>query len=241
MNQDIVIDNISVITESPNGLILIREAIMEMAISGKLSASSKTLMKDNQSLPSDWEVKKFSDIVNFSIGKTPPTKDAKFWGGLDSIMWVSIGDMVDGDRVLETNRRVSPIAQTEIFRKPPWPSGTLLMSFKLTIGKMSRLGAPAFFNEAIFSFDSGSEITNEYLFRVLPIISSRANSKGAIKGNTLNSESIREMKIPLPPIEEQKRLVDIIDEMYSICDELAKALDLKQKISENFARSAVLS
>lgn len=241
MNQNLVIDNLSVITESPNGLSLIREAIMEMAISGKLSAPPNKLTDKDQSLPSDWEVKKFSEIVNFSIGKTPPTKDTKFWGGLDSIMWVSIGDMVDGDRVLETNRRVSPIAQTEIFRRPPWPSGTLLMSFKLTIGKMSRLGAPAFFNEAIFAFDSGSEITNEYLFRVLPILSSRANSKGAIKGNTLNSESIREMKIPLPPIKEQSRLVEVIDDLYSICDELSQALDLKHRLSENFARSAVLS
>ena len=94
------------------------------------------------------------------------------------------------------------------------------MSFKLTIGKVSRLAVPAFFNEAIFAFDSGNEVTNEFLFRVLPFISQRAESKGAIKGNTLNSQSIRKMLIPIPPVDEQSRLVKIIDKLKQICDDL---------------------
>ena len=128
-------------------------------------------------------------------------------------------------------------AQEKIFRREPWPVGTLLMSFKLTIGKIARLGKPAFFNEAIFAFDSGNQITNEYLFRVLPVLSQRAESKGAIKGNTLNSDSIRKMLIPIPPIDEQKILINVIDEINDKC----KALEEQSRVSAtlcNYARKS---
>lgn len=39
------------------------------------------------------------------------------------------------------------------------------------------------------------------------------DTKGAIKGNTLNSKSLKELLIPLPPIEEQKRIVNKIEEL----------------------------
>ena len=113
------------------------------------------------------------------------------------------------------------------------------MSFKLTIGKMSRLGCPAFFNEAIFAFDSGNKITNEFLFRVLPLISSQANSKGAIKGSTLNSESIGQMQVPIPPIDEQKLIVEKVDELMAFCDQLESELKSRSEVVEKFARSVV--
>lgn len=109
----------------------------------------------------------------------------------------------------------------------------------MTIGKVSRLASPAFFNEAIFAFDSGNEVTNEFLFRVLPFISQRVDSKGVIKGNTLNSQSIRKMLIPIPPIDEQSRLVNIIDQLNQFCDDLESQLSTQVSLAEKFARSIV--
>jgi type I restriction enzyme S subunit len=232
-------ENWKVMAGTPESLESLRVLILTLAVSGKLSRQLRTTNESNSLLPIDWGLKEFSEVANFSIGKTPPTKETKYWGGEDSIMWVSIGDMQNGGKVLETNRRISPSAQSEIFRRSPWPPGTLLMSFKLTIGKVSRLVSPAFFNEAIFAFDSGNEVTNEYLFRVLPFISQRADSKGAIKGNTLNSQSIRKMLIPIPPIDEQSRLVNIIDQLNQFCDDLESQLSTQVSLAEKFARSIV--
>lgn len=232
-------DNLGVIAGTPDGIESLRKKILAVAVGGKLSRSSQFEEDSDSLLPQGWELKEFSDVANFSIGKTPPTKETKYWGGDDSIVWVSIGDMVDGGQVRETARRVSLSAQSEIFRRSPWPSGTLLMSFKLTIGKMARLAVPAFFNEAIIAFDSGNETTNEFLFRVLPFISQNAESKGAIKGNTLNSQSIREMLIPIPPIEEQSRLVNVIDGLNQLCNQLESQLSTKTSIAERLARSVV--
>lgn len=231
--------NWDVIAGTPEAIESLRDLILSLAVSGELSRQLRTTNESNSLLPIDWELKEFSEVANFSIGKTPPTKETKYWGGEDSIMWVSIGDMQNGGKVLETNRRISPSAQSEIFRRSPWPPGTMLMSFKLTIGKVSRLASPAFFNEAIFAFDSGNEVTNEFLFRVLPFISQRADSKGVIKGNTLNSQSIRKMLIPIPPIDEQSRLVNIIDQLNQFCDDLESQLSTHVSLAEKFARSIV--
>ena len=88
------------------------------------------------------------------------------------------------------------------------------MSFKLTIGKVSILGINAVHNEAIisiFPFVSDDNITRDYLFNFLAIITGYTASTDAIKGATLNSKKISEMLVPLPPLQEQKRIVIALD------------------------------
>ena len=90
------------------------------------------------------------------------------------------------------------------------------MSFKLTVGKVSILGIDAFHNEAIISiypFVDPDKITTMFLFATLPLLSQSGDTKSAIKGNTLNSDSLDALLIPLPPIMEQKRIFDKLHEL----------------------------
>jgi type I restriction enzyme S subunit len=239
MKHQALLEHFNDFIESPNGVDRLREIILELAVSGNLSQESNEILNSETSLPSSWSLKPFSEIARYTIGKTPPTKDSSYWSNDKHIMWVSIADIQNGKTISESNKYVSELAQAKIFRKEPWPVGTLLMSFKLTIGKMARLGCPAYFNEAIFAFDSGNEITNEYLFRVLPLLSQRANSKGAIKGNTLNSDSISEMLIPLPPLVEQSRIVEVIDELIEKCEVLKANINYRESIGSAARKSFV--
>lgn len=121
-------------------------------------------------LPATWRWVRFKQIVNFTAGRTPPTKDATYWSDSGGHHWVSIGDMPEGGTVTATARRVSARAADDIFRQQPDPVGTVLMSFKLTIGKVARLAVPAYHNEAIISIDTPFDETREYLFRTLPLV-----------------------------------------------------------------------
>lgn len=239
VNLNTILDNFQEFIEAPNGIRRFNDLILDLAVSGRLNLGSTQPIDDKTGLPVNWEIKTFTEIASFTIGKTPPTKDSSYWGSSDSIMWVSIADIQSGESILQSRKYVTKSAQEKIFRREPWPVGTLLMSFKLTIGKIARLGKPAFFNEAIFAFDSGNQITNEYLFRVLPVLSQKAESKGAIKGNTLNSDSIRKMLIPMPPIDEQEILIRVIDEISDKC----KALEEQSRASAtlcNYARKSAI-
>ena len=160
-------------------------------------------------IPDSWEWIRFGNLVNFSMGKTPPRKESEYWS-TPIHNWVSIADLVEEGHVKETKEGVSEYAAKNTFKNQISPAGTLLMSFKLTVGKTSILDINAFHNEAIISiypFVDNDRIMTEYLFRVMPLLSQLGDTKSAIKGATLNSNSIRTLMIPLPPIREQWRIV----------------------------------
>ena len=166
-------------------------------------------------IPESWEWIRFKDLVDYSMGKTPPRKETEYWSN-GTLPWVSIADLVADGTVTATKECVNNFAAENTFKGKISKAGTLLMSFKLTVGKVSILGIDAFHNEAIISiypFVDPNKITTKFLFATLPLLSQSGDTKSAIKGNTLNSDSLDALLIPLPPIMEQKRIFDKLHEL----------------------------
>ena len=161
-------------------------------------------------LPYNWCWCRFSNIASMTIGKTPARGEQTYWIN-GKYNWVSISDMVDGGSISTTKEKVSDLAVKEVFSAPISEKGCLLMSFKLSIGKTSILDIDAFHNEAIITIrpviDKEYAMRN-YLFKVLPLIANFGESKDAIKGKTLNSKSLSNLLIPLPPLQEQQRIIE---------------------------------
>ena len=158
-------------------------------------------------LPSGWSAGHFGDLADFRIGRTPPRADKKYWD--DGIHpWISIADMTPFGTVSDTKERVSEIAYREIFRGALVPAGSLLMSFKLTIGRMARCGLPTFHNEAIISFlpKAPDDVNPDYLFYCLGQIDYGLYQDTAVKGKTLNKAKIESIEVALPPPDEQGRI-----------------------------------
>ena len=68
-----------------------------------------------------------------------------------------------------------------------------------------------------------------FLFNILPLLSQNGNTKTAIKGNTLNSESLDALFIPLPSLNEQQRIVDKIKELEPYINDYDKAYEKIEK------------
>lgn len=176
-------------------------------------------------IPDSWKWVRFGEIVDFRLGKTPPRVDAKAWG--NDYRWVSISDMVSGGHVNQTKEGISETGFQSAFGGVISPKGTLIMSFKLTIGCVSILDIDALHNEAIisiFPIVNKNEIMRDYLFKIMPYVSKTGDSKKAIKGNTLNSKSISNLLVPLPPLAEQKRIVDKLDAILPLVNELSEVV-----------------
>lgn len=141
-------------------------------------------------------------------GKTPPRGEQAYWSN-GIYPWVSISDMVDGGKILNTREKISEIAASQIFHSQPSPKGSLLMSFKLTIGKISILDVDAYHNEAIVTINPflRQDIVSLYLMTFLTMLSLQGDSKDAIKGKTLNSKSLYNILLPLPPLKEVSRII----------------------------------
>ena len=173
-------------------------------------------------LQAEWLWARFGLIADFSAGRTPARNEPSYWEpGVHP--WVSIADIRDGGTLNVTKESVSKTAAEHVFKARPCEVGTIIMSFKLTIGKIARLGTPAFHNEAIVSIRPHLPDLDPWLFLTLPSLARQVTAKNAIKGATLNRTSISNIPIPLPPLAEQHRIVAKVDELMALCDRLEAA------------------
>jgi type I restriction enzyme S subunit len=173
-----------------------------------MSSKFKNLKTD--SLPSDWSADFFGNLVDYKLGKTPPRASSIYWKE-GQYPWVSISDMTPHGVVTETAEKVSQEAFDTVFRRKLVPAGSLLMSFKLTIGRMSRLGVSAFHNEAIISFrPDPKKLSEDYISYYLSQINYKDYQDTAIKGQTLNKGKLSALEIALPPLPEQKKIAYIL-------------------------------
>lgn len=159
--------------------------------------------------------------MNFELGKTPDRHTEKFWSN-GIYPWFSISDMKDKKVIFESKEKISEVAFNEKFNRKLSPKGTLLMSFKLTLGRTSILGMDAVHNEAIISiypFENVENITRDYLMNILGLMVEYVDQTDAIKGATLNSNKLKQMFIPLPPLDEQKRIISKINEFEPLLSE----------------------
>ncbi len=186
-------------------------------------------------IPESWMWVRLGDIVRYSIGKTPPRMESQWWG--QGIAWVSIADMPESGHVRKTKESVTNIAISKIFRGNISKAGTLLMSFKLTVGRVSILDIDAVHNEAIVSIYplcDNENIFQQYLFKILPFVSQSGDSKEAIKGRTLNRTSISNMLVPLPSLAEQRRIVAKIEELLPYIDRYEQAWSRMDALNKRF-------
>lgn len=223
----------------------IKEWILQLALNGKLTKefTSKHPNQKNKislkgyDLPNHWRIDFFKNICDFKMGKTPPSKEQIYWDG--KIPWVSIADMEHNGIITETKKTLSDIGFDYSFNKIACRKGTLLMSFKLTIGKTSILGMDACHNEAIISIYPKDNITQRYLFWFLPILSNIGPQVSALMGNTLNKSKLEELAIPIPPLEEQHAIVSIVESLFKEVDELETQAKQRIELKRSYASVAL--
>lgn len=183
----------------------------------------------------NWKYQKMGDTFVLQMGKTPPRKNEKYWGGNNT--WISIGDMGNSKFISSSKEKISDLAIKDTGIKIV-PKGTVIMSFKLSVGKVGIANSDLYSNEAIMAFIPKCETTiiSDYLFYYLKGYKWE-NSNRAVKGITLNKELISKGIIAIPGIEEQRLIVEELDLIQSIIDKQKRQLleldNLQQSIFHN--------
>lgn len=155
---------------------------------------------------------KLSELYDIKIGGTPSRNIREYWDS-GTLPWVSIRDISKAGRVLNyTKEKITELgslkSNVKLIKK-----GTLIMSFKLSIGKMAWAGCDLYTNEAICGFVSKNNniIIDEYLQIILSNYDFTDSMDVAIKGATLNKEKLENLIIEVPEsLAEQKRIAKII-------------------------------
>lgn len=91
------------------------------------------------------------------------------------------------------------------------PEGTLLLSYKLSIGKVAITKKPLYTNEAIAALFPKKPINISYLYYYLKQIDFAKYGRKAVKGICLNKEILSKIEIQIIPIEEQNKIVNLLE------------------------------
>ena len=176
-------------------------------------------------IPSHWEWTQVGQVIEFSIGKTPKTKEPTYWTGPEDesgIPFISISDMPRRGLVEKTVRAVSQLGVSSDMKRDPISSGALLMAFKLSVGKTSVCDLDrAYFNEAITAMKTEDDAFRDYLLWTLPVLARYGAKNPAVRGATLNRKSLQALWIPVPPEIEQQTLVDRLSQLCRLIEQYA--------------------
>lgn len=153
---------------------------------------------------------KLNDVCEINIGKTPSRSQSKYWEE-GSNFWLSISDM-KSKYLNSSKEKITNLAIEECNMKPVL-SGTIIMSFKLSIGKVGIVENDLYTNEAIASFPIRDlkTILPSYLYYALIMLDYDSVTDKAVKGKTLNKAKLKELMIPLPSIEVQQKIANTLD------------------------------
>lgn len=158
----------------------------------------------------DWALHRFDEVFDLQMGKTPDRKTPDYFGG-DNV-WVSIRDMVKKE-IFDSNEHITDEAVTATnIRKVK--KGTVIMSFKLTVGKCAIAARDLYTNEAIMAFNlkEGFDISPDFLYYYLQGYKWEGANK-AVMGLTLNKAIISQHKIGFPSLSEQLSIVSELNKI----------------------------
>lgn len=186
-----------------------------------------------------WDESFVKDEFSLSMGKTPSRNNPSYWES-GTNKWVSISDMATygrytgGTQELITDKAVAESGIKMV------PHGTIIMSFKLSIGRTAVTSEDIYTNEAIMAFCDVNEkrFNKTFLYFLIANKNWLLNAKQAVKGQTLNKESIGNAKIIVPPVELQEHFASIYNQADKSISELRKSVDaidkvIKSLINEN--------
>ena len=222
-----------------------RKKILDLAIHGKLVPQNKSdepasvllerITRDNPhyekltdvpfEIPDSWEWVKLGDVGKWQSGTTPSKSNSSYYKD-GTIPWLNTGDLNDGI-IREIPKKVTEKALAETSLRLNEAGSVCIAMYGATIGKIGILSMPATTNQACCVCNNLKNFVNQmWLFYFLK------NHKqefieagfGGAQPN-ISKEKITATLFPLPPLAEQKRIVNKIDEIFASLDEISLHLD----------------
>jgi type I restriction enzyme S subunit len=150
-------------------------------------------------MPEDWVSGRVEDFFDISIGKTPPRKEPKwFTANPSDVIWVSISDMSNCGVFVSDSSEYLTAESVERFNVKVVPSGTVLLSFKLTVGRVAITDGEMTTNEAIAHFKCLDNIVTEYLYCYLKMFDYQILGNTSSIATAVNSKTVKSMPFVMP-------------------------------------------
>ena len=188
-------------------------------------------------IPSKWNIGKIKHFYCLQTGFTPDTTVSEYYDDNGSD-WVNISDMDTATHyIIETKYKISDRYLAEKHPKIV-PEGSLLYSFKLSVGKVAFSGKDIYTNEAIASFLDSKDVNLGFLYYSSSLIIENANIN-IYGAKILNQELISNAPIIFPSIEEQQAIANYLDRECAQIDSIVADLEKQIAILQQYKKSLI--
>ncbi len=219
-----------------------RQALITHAVTKGLDPNVK--MKDSGvewigEVPEHWEHRKVAWDMKMTIGWTPPTGNRSYYGGQHH--WVTIADL-SNSRVSNTKQTITDAAIAEMHGTQA-PAGSLLFSYKLSLGQVALLDQPAYTNEAIAAFYPCKRVHMSFWKYAAPVILPMYSRENIYGSKLLNQELMNSARMFLPDITEQATIATQLDRQTAridlIIEKTQRSIDLLKERRSALITAAV--
>ena len=161
-------------------------------------------------LPEGWEWKRLGELGKIESGGTPRRGKQEYWKD-GSIPWVKISDISD-KYILKTSEKITKEGLENSSAKM-FSKGSLLISIFATLGDVGILNIDAACNQALASIQlNNNNVDRNYLYYLLKSLKKHFEKIGrGVAQNNINLTILKSTKIPLPPLETQRKIVAILE------------------------------
>lgn len=191
-------------------------------------------------IPTGWKVKTLDDISNITIGRTPPRKEHQWFStDINDVKWISIRDMGNCGTYIHTTSEFLTEDAVSRFNVPVINSNTVIISFKLTVGRISITTERMLSNEAIAHLNlKDSEIYPEFLYLFLKQFNFDSLGSTSSIATAVNSKSIKSLPFIYPSKEILSRfkevLVPIFSRIHNLTFENKEIINLRDEMLPKF-------
>ena len=157
-----------------------------------------------------FQIKKIDDVFDIAIGRTPPRKENE-WFTIkpDGMKWISIADMGKCDGYIFNTSENLTYDAVKSFNIPIIPENTVILSFKLTVGRIAITSEKMLSNEAIAHFKTDNYKLVPYLYLFLKNYDFNKLGSTSSIATATNSKAVKSINFPLPDVKQ-------IDEFYKV-------------------------
>ncbi|MED3821953.1 restriction endonuclease subunit S, partial [Priestia aryabhattai] len=188
-------------------------------------------------LPNGWEWGILGNITEIRRGASPRPIKNFITDSDEGINWIKIGDSVVGNKYITSTKEKITVegAKKSVYLN----AGSLIMSNSMSFGKAYILGIDGCIHDGWLSFTIiDNHIFDELLLLFLNGSFKQFEEKAVGTGvRNLNIDRVKRTFLPIPPLNEQKRIVMKIEELFSLCDELKEKIRNHHLTSSKFNQS----
>lgn len=189
-------------------------------------------------IPQSWLIGRVKNFYKILTGFTPDTSNPEYYDDDLGYDWITIADIDNAKYITETKSKIS---QKYLQEKHPiiTPKGSLLYSFKLSVGKVAFAGKDIYTNEAIASFVEDKNVSLKFLYYSSALIIENANIN-IYGAKIMNQELIGNAPIVFPTLEEQRFIADFLDKQCGKIDEIISDLEKQIETLQKYKKSLIL-